>query len=120
MSMGRLRAPLPFGRCAVVSMNRNRTCSVSRRFHASRDGGTGMADEATRAVGVPQGVPVGWVAPDSAILDRGDLETMRDGLRAGKTVAIASDGHVYVSGDATGQPMTPEAQQFIESRLGVV
>jgi hypothetical protein len=79
-----------------------------------------MADEATRAVGVPQGLPVGWVAPDSAILDRGDLERMRDGLRAGKTVAIASDGHVYVSGEATGQPMTPEAQQFIESRLGVV
>src|SRR3954470_7474235 len=84
------------------------------------NGGLGMSDEATRAVGVPPGVPVGWVAPDTAILDRGDLETMHDGLRAGKTVAIASDGHVYVSGEATGQPMTPEAQQFIESRLGVV
>lgn len=79
-----------------------------------------MADEATRAVGVPPGMPVGWIAPESAILDPGDLQTMRDGLRAGKTVAIASDGHVYVSGEATGQPMTPEAQQFIESRLGVV
>src|SRR4051794_29794427 len=88
--------------------------------HRGDNGGVGMADEATHAIGVPPGTPAGWIAPEAAILDRGDLETMRNGLRAGKTVAIASDGHVYVSGEATGQPMTPEAQQFIESRLGTV
>jgi hypothetical protein len=79
-----------------------------------------MADEATRAKGVPDGLPVGWIAPEGAILDDGDLQEMRDALRVGKHVTIASDGHVYVSGQPTGKPMTPEAETFIEAKLGVV
>ena len=77
-----------------------------------------MAEGATRAKGVPEGLPVGWIAPEGAIMDLGDLAEMRDALRVGKHVTVASDGHVYVSAEPTGQPMTPEAETFIEAKLG--
>jgi hypothetical protein len=78
-----------------------------------------MAEGATPAKGVPAGLPVGWIAPESAIMDVWDLAEMRDALREGKTVTVASNGHVYVSHDAAA-PMTPQTETFIESKLGEI
>lgn len=58
-------------------------------------------------------------APTDVIGDDGDLRRMRDALRAGKNVTLAPDGAVYISPDATN-PMTDDAETFIESKLGMV
>jgi hypothetical protein len=58
-------------------------------------------------------------APKDVIGDDGDLRQMRDALRAGKRVTLASDGKVYVSSDAT-TPMSEANENFIESKLGHV
>ena len=58
-------------------------------------------------------------APKDVIGDDGDLRQMRDALRAGKHVTLASDGKVYVSNEAK-TPMTSDQEAFIESKLGHV
>ncbi len=58
-------------------------------------------------------------APREVIGDDDDLRTMRNALREGEHVTLASDGHVYVSRDA-GTPMSETQEAFIESKLGHV
>src|SRR5262245_59529932 len=58
-------------------------------------------------------------APKDLIGDVDDLRRMRDALRAGKSVTLAYDGQVYVSGEAK-TPMSAVQEQFIESKLGHV
>jgi hypothetical protein len=59
-------------------------------------------------------------APPDVIMDADDLAEMRDKLRAGHNVVIGPTGHVLVSAEPVGPPMTAEAEAFIESRLGEV